>query len=147
MADIAFVLTVVLSPMVWVVARCVRIARSRSPMPVPTRLRPWPPMPSPYEIKRYKEGGNEMPVDKDIQRTLGDELYDELVKEGFTLDHHESDLYIKDSPLARELVEKHGLKYTCFIDDIEHQRWLDVPFAYAPFWREKNKHGSAQKAG
>lgn len=66
-----------------------------------------------------------------------EQLYDELVKEGFKLDHHESDLYIKDSPLARELVTKHGFVYTTFKDDIDHEMWLDVPFAYAPFWRER----------
>lgn len=71
------------------------------------------------------------------KRHEADELYDKLVKEGFTLDHHESDLYVKDSPMARELLERYGLKYTPFKDDIDHEMWLDVPFAYAPFWRDK----------
>ena len=71
------------------------------------------------------------------KRPESDQLYDELVREGFTLDHHESDLYVKDSPLARELIEKHKHAYTPFKDDIDHEMWLDVPFAYAPFWREK----------
>lgn len=70
-------------------------------------------------------------------RPESDQLYAELVREGFTLDHHESNLYVKDSPLARELVEKYGFKYAPFKDDIDHEMWLDVPFAYAPFWREK----------
>lgn len=70
-----------------------------------------------------------------------DEVYDELVAQGFTLDHHESDLYVKDSPLAREILDKHKLTYRPFIDDIDHVKWLDVPLAYAPFWREKAKAG------
>lgn len=70
-----------------------------------------------------------------------DALYDELVDGGFKLDSHESDLYVKDSPLAREIIDKHKLPYKPFIDDIDHERWLEVPFAYAPFWREKAKAG------
>lgn len=68
---------------------------------------------------------------------LAGQLYDELVREGFEIDHHESDLYVKDSPLARDLIQKYGLVFKPFTDDIKHEPWLDVPFSYAPWWREK----------
>ena len=71
------------------------------------------------------------------KRTEAETLYDELVRNGFELDHYESDLYVKDSRMAREIIMKHGLRFKPFVDDIEHESWLDVPFAYAPFWRSK----------
>lgn len=67
------------------------------------------------------------------------DLYGECVKLGATLDHHESDLYIKATPEARELVKRSGWSHTYFTSQIDGQTWIDAPFAYRPFWEAKQK--------
>ncbi len=64
-------------------------------------------------------------------------LYDECVKAEFELDHHESDLYIKDCQAARELLNRHNQTFTTFTSQLDNTRWLDVPFMYTPFWDNK----------
>lgn len=63
-------------------------------------------------------------------------LYDACVQANLTLDNHESDLYIKDCPKARELLEQYGKSYYVFNSQVDDQLWLDVPFAYLPFWKK-----------
>jgi hypothetical protein len=55
------------------------------------------------------------------------------------LDHHESDLYVLDTPVARLVIRQFGRESTGFISQIDKKRWLDVPFAYEPFWEKKQK--------
>lgn len=55
------------------------------------------------------------------------------------IDHHESDLYIRDTPTTRALVRQFGLNSSTFTSKVDGQRWLDVPFAYEPFWDKKAK--------
>jgi uncharacterized membrane-anchored protein YitT (DUF2179 family) len=65
-------------------------------------------------------------------------LYTDCVEAGLKIDHHGSDLYIKDGYKARELVIKNG-KVTLmkeFVDNIDHEAWIEIPFAYDP-WNEK----------
>src|SRR5262245_63688711 len=61
-------------------------------------------------------------------------LYKDAVQAGIPIDHHESDLYILDTPAARSLIAKHKLKGKRFTSRLDGLRWLDVPFAYEPFW-------------
>ena len=53
------------------------------------------------------------------------------------LDHHESDLYVRDTPLVRALVRQFGLNSSYFTSKVDNQRWIDVPFAYEPYWEKK----------
>lgn len=49
------------------------------------------------------------------------------------IDHHESDLYLKQNEVSRKLVEDYDYKnqVTTFISNIEpHVPWYDIPFAY-----------------
>ena len=55
------------------------------------------------------------------------------------LDHHESDLYVLDTPIARLVIRQFGLNSTGFTSQIDKKRWLDVPFAYEPFWKKKQR--------
>ena len=66
-----------------------------------------------------------------------------LVPAGF-IDHHESDLYVRDTPLTRSLVRQFGLNSSTFTSKVDGQRWLDVPFAYEPFWTKKSKKAHAK---
>jgi len=70
------------------------------------------------------------------------ELYDELVEADIPTDSHESDLYVLDVPAARKILEKyptHRKNATRFKDRRDGKIWIDVPFAYAPFWRKKRR--------
>jgi hypothetical protein len=69
-------------------------------------------------------------------------LYTDCVEAGLKIDHHESDLYIKDGYKARELVIKNGKVKLMeeFIDNIDHEDWIEIPFAYDP-WYEKKEVG------
>lgn len=55
------------------------------------------------------------------------------------IDHHESDLYLKHSKESALLIAEYEFKeqVTPFIDNIDHAKWYDIPFAYDPFWQEK----------
>ena len=55
------------------------------------------------------------------------------------LDHHESDLYVRDTPIARLVIRQFGRESSAFTSKVDGQRWLDVPFAYEPFWDKKAK--------
>jgi hypothetical protein len=65
------------------------------------------------------------------------DLYADCLAAGLEVDHHESDLYIKDCPKARELLEKYKKPVATFRSQIDQQVWLEVPFVYTPFWEEK----------
>lgn len=48
------------------------------------------------------------------------------------IDHHDSDLYLKVTPVSRELVQQYDYKnlVTTFIDNIDHVLWYEIPFAW-----------------
>jgi hypothetical protein len=66
-------------------------------------------------------------------------LYQDLLAAGIPTDHHESDLYVLDTPTARSLIARHGKKGSGFKSQIDGLRWIDVPFAYDPFWEKKGR--------
>jgi hypothetical protein len=82
------------------------------------------------------------PMRKSTYRN-GPNLYDDLVGAGIPLDHHESDLYVLHTPMAVSIIRQHGQLGTPFIGT-DGKRWLDIPFAYMPFWR--SREGKAKKA-
>jgi len=67
-------------------------------------------------------------------------LYRDALAAGLMVDHHESDLYIIDTPAARALCRKHNHKCKPFKGS-DGGRWLDVPFAYDPFWESRSNSG------
>ena len=69
-----------------------------------------------------------------------DHVYYALLETGAKTDHHESDLYIEDTPAVREVLKKYKLDRQAqpFKDNTDGTPWLDVPFAYLPFWFKKN---------
>ena len=61
-------------------------------------------------------------------------LYELLKAKGVPTDHHASDLYCLQTPESLSLVQQHSRLYSTFVDAIDKQMWLEIPFAYAPFW-------------
>lgn len=69
-------------------------------------------------------------------------LYDEIVAAGIPHDHHQSDLYVPATKEAAALIKarrSHGEVHHVqgFIDNVTGKPWLDVMFAYDPFWEAR----------
>jgi hypothetical protein len=65
-------------------------------------------------------------------------IYQEACKAGLSLDNHESDLYLKECTEARRLVQNAKVAFSYFISQIDGQTWIDVPFAYDPWWAKRH---------
>ena len=62
-------------------------------------------------------------------------LYTDLKDAGVPIDNHESDLYFLDSPEARAILARYSEKSVSrFTSQIDQKRWVEVPFAYDPWW-------------
>ncbi len=69
-------------------------------------------------------------------------LYTDLKAAGVPLDSHESDLYAKATPEAKNIIEgwhdyAHSAKM--FKSQIDGEWWFDIPFAFEPFWEAKQR--------
>lgn len=55
------------------------------------------------------------------------------------IDHHETDLYIRQTPESKKLIAKLQPKslLSTFIDNIDHVVWYELPFCYDPEWERK----------
>ena len=74
-------------------------------------------------------------------------LFETIKEAGIPFDSHESDLYLPATPQVREILNRFPLQKgnaTSFINQVEGGQWLDIPFAYLPFWEAKQKRGEAQ---
>lgn len=65
-------------------------------------------------------------------------LYQDLLMANVPTDSHASDLYVKDTPEARRILQDHGKPLTgLFRNNIDGLLWFDVPFMYAPWWEAR----------
>jgi hypothetical protein len=69
------------------------------------------------------------------------DIYKEAVEAGCTIDHYQSDLYLKKDAVSQKLVESYEFKQsvTTFISQIDRELWYDIPFAYSPYWEKLQK--------
>lgn len=67
-------------------------------------------------------------------------IYDEAVAQGIETDNHESDLYLKDSPITRTLLRTAAVDCKLFISEVDRHAWWEIPFAYAPWWRKRQEN-------
>ncbi len=77
----------------------------------------------------------------------GPSLYDDVVRLGIPHASHASDLYLPQTAQVIELLTQHGKRIdgwsvSRFVNRVEADRaiavtWLDVAFAYQPYWRMK----------
>ncbi len=72
-------------------------------------------------------------------------IYTEMKAAGVEIDNHCSDMYVPDNATTREIVK--GYEYKCnvirFISDIDGTPWLNIPFAYDPWWSDAEKQVEA----
>lgn len=54
------------------------------------------------------------------------------------VDHHASDLYIRVTPASKALIDhfQYRRMVNTFVDNIDHERWYDLPFCYNPTMAE-----------
>jgi len=71
-------------------------------------------------------------------------LYDRFCKAGVQIDSHESDLYVPDTPAVRAIIDEYKqenklkqLSLSTFVSGIDGQRWIDIRFAYDPYWQRR----------
>ena len=70
-------------------------------------------------------------------------LYEEIRDAGIPLSNHASDLYFRATPEALVILARHPLQKsnaTFFTNEApphKGERWVDVPFAYDPFWSSR----------
>ena len=70
----------------------------------------------------------------------GESLYSAVIRLGIAHDSHESDLYIEDTDLARHVLGHFKTQHENarrFTHQIHRVPWIDVPFAYDPFWERR----------
>lgn len=51
--------------------------------------------------------------------------------------HHESDLYLKVTPISRKLVDDYPHRGNVTMFHSNGEMWFEVPFMYDPFWSRK----------
>lgn len=67
-------------------------------------------------------------------------LYILLRDAGCEIDSHESDLYVRATPEARRIVKEQcgeRLVYLAFQSTADRSWWIEVPFAFDPWWEAK----------
>ena len=70
-------------------------------------------------------------------------IYERAKAAGIPMDSHESNLYLKDTPEARRILqewrEESGRDgfVTYFHGNIDGAQWMDIAFAYDPFWTRR----------
>lgn len=101
-----------------------------------------------FEIKRWRDPERVVLLFTDstmiatylVCELTSETLFQKIVEAGIEFDNHESDLYVKNSKGVHAILEKFPLNATNarpFKSEIDGEMWLDVPFAYEPFWIRK----------
>jgi hypothetical protein len=75
-----------------------------------------------------------------------DNPFQALKAAGCEMDNHESDLYVRATPEALAIVKASGWTYETFRHQVTGQLWLDVAFAYEPWWERRQPVVNADKA-
>jgi hypothetical protein len=66
------------------------------------------------------------------------DLFNEIESRGIPYAKHYSDLYIPNTDETRALLKDRGMQYSYFRNQVNGEIWLDVPFAYDPYWDERS---------
>jgi len=65
-------------------------------------------------------------------------LYEEMEAAGLVRGNHCSDLYVLDTPEAREIIKRHRVfgpvPASAFRSNVDGSALIDITFAFDPFW-------------
>ncbi len=71
-------------------------------------------------------------------------IYSDMVEAGIPTDSHESDLYVRATKEAYAILRRHkNTTHRWFINQLDGHAWIDVPFAFDPFWKRRQLRGTA----
>ena len=85
-------------------------------------------------------GGPSLECDCGRKVDPGETLYQALVAAGVPVDHHESDLYCQATKAALDILKRFPVQRgnaRTFVHRQLAQLWIDVPFAYDPWWEAR----------
>lgn len=74
-------------------------------------------------------------------------LYADLIAANCKTDNHESDLYVEATPEALAILAAHKVRSYAFTNqapDGPGGVWLEIPFAFAPFWEKTIRDGGRE---
>ena len=66
-------------------------------------------------------------------------IYTDMKEADLEMDNHYSDLYVEDTPKAREILKEHDVSWSVFHNQVTKTMWIDVAFMYEPYWERKQK--------
>lgn len=68
-----------------------------------------------------------------------DTLYARLKAANVPMENHYSDLYVPDTDKVRAIIATHPdrVYMTRFVSQIDGKVWIDLPFAYEPWWTRR----------
>jgi len=69
-------------------------------------------------------------------------LYEEIKESGVEIGNHYSDFYFPVTPETTKILAKfpvHQTNARTFINRNNKNLWYDIPFAFMPYWEEKQK--------
>ena len=75
-----------------------------------------------------------------------DKVYDALIDAGCKVEGHESDLFVEETPESMDVLNKLGIVPDKFKESKSGKPWLEIPFAFKPFWDAKNGKGVPETA-
>lgn len=87
----------------------------------------------------------------DFALTGNGTLFSRLLVAGYTCDHHETDLYVPDTPQVREIIHQfeqetgQPANMTAFKSDVDGMPWLDLPFHYQPEWDRRTPRNTSEE--
>lgn len=63
-------------------------------------------------------------------------IYEQLKASGVKIETKSSDLLVPVTPITQAIVDGYEFKknVTTFIDNIDHELWFEIPFAFDEFW-------------
>lgn len=68
-------------------------------------------------------------------------IYEQMVEAGVETDSHESDLYVLSCEASRRILAlaPAEIRKTArvFVSEKDGRTWIDIPFAYDPFWKQR----------
>ncbi len=72
----------------------------------------------------------------------GERVYDAVVRLAIPHANHESDLYLPNTRQVQAILRAHGVRInghtaSYFRNQVDGGIWIDLPFAYLPYWQAR----------
>lgn len=69
------------------------------------------------------------------------DIYEEMKAANVPMSNYRSDLYVKSTPEALAILGRYEFKGNTrfFTNTVDGQVWIDIPFAYLPYWEGKRR--------